>query len=161
MRLPTILATLSLIAASACAAVSDPKAAQALAPLGRADVPYPRCQPYEGYYASGPTGILLPTPGTQVTPGVPFQFAFCSDAYFKTSTRQIQVGFQDTEGRIHLIGTNVGPGGYYGTFTFTRAQAGTGYLVVFESQNAYGGGLGGLLFGVQLNVTPKHARQID
>ncbi|KAE8223730.1 hypothetical protein CF319_g3281 [Tilletia indica] len=161
MRLSTILATLALFTASACAAVSDPVAAQALAPLRR---DYPECRPYYTDSPPTPTGILLPVEGTEVTPGVPFDFAFCSSAYFKTSTRQLQVGFKDAEGRIHLLATNVRPGNYYRTLTFTRAQAGTGYLVVFENQNAYSSQYSGTIFGVQLKVVqkgPKHARQID
>ncbi|KAL9935438.1 hypothetical protein V8E36_005786 [Tilletia maclaganii] len=91
------------------------------------------CEPYNG----SPTGIILPTAGTNVTAGVPFDFAFCSDAYFKTSTRQIQIGFEQSNGNLHLLAYDVRLAGYEQKLTFQNGQFGTGRLVVYETQNGY------------------------
>ncbi|KAK0527409.1 hypothetical protein OC834_004435 [Tilletia horrida] len=131
MRTATILATLALAATSAFAQPT----AENTDPVARA---LPACQP-----PSSATGIIRPKTNATITTGKPFLFSFCSPTYFKTSSKEILVGFEDPFGNggdgANLIAVNLTPGQYTQNLTVYSSEVGTGKrnLAVYEVQNGY------------------------
>ncbi|KAK0536493.1 hypothetical protein OC842_001983 [Tilletia horrida] len=142
MRFATLIASL-LLGAVAAAPSSSPAIEQQSSPLlaARTEI---TCEPANG----SPTGIILPTAGTKVRAGVPFEFAFCSGAYFKTRSLQLLVGFDNGKGAVNLLAYNVSPGQYHQNLTFNATQAGTGNLVYYTRYGLF-------RYNVQLNVSKK------
>ncbi|KAK0541770.1 hypothetical protein OC844_007972 [Tilletia horrida] len=138
MRFATLIASL-LFGAVAAAISSSPAIEQQSSPLlaARTEI---TCEPANG----SPTGIILPTAGTKVRAGVPFEFG----AYFKTRSLQLLVGFDNGKGAVNLLAYNVSPGQYHQNLTFNATQAGTGNLVYYTRYGLF-------RYNVQLNVSKK------
>ncbi|KAE8214465.1 hypothetical protein CF327_g2103 [Tilletia walkeri] len=132
MRFLAIITTLTLAASSAFALHPTTENTD---PVTRALSSLPACQP-----PSSKTGIIRPKVNATLYTEKPFLFSFCSPTYFKTSSKEILVGFENDGGdSANLVAINVSPSGYTQNLTFfsSEVSAGARKLVVYEVQNGY------------------------
>ncbi|KAE8213358.1 hypothetical protein CF327_g3088 [Tilletia walkeri] len=133
MRFLAIITTLTLAASSAFALHPT---AENTDPVTRSLSSLPICQP-----PSSQTGIIRPKANATLHAGKPFLFSFCSPTYYKTSSKEILVGFENDGGdSAYLLSIIVSPSNYTQKLTFSESEGvspGAQNLVVYEVQNGY------------------------
>ncbi|KAK0543737.1 hypothetical protein OC845_005970 [Tilletia horrida] len=96
----------------------------------------PRCDP-----VNGQTGILSPATGAVLTVDEPFLFSFCSPRYAKEGSKEIFIGFEDSDvSSAYLIKADVKYDQYTQNLTidnYLDFHPGDKKLVVYEVSTGY------------------------